>query len=141
MSILRQGIRSQGIRSSAIRSTVLAATAASLVAGPALAQTTIITQEPVQSGTVVTTAPLKLTPVQRQTVYRTIVRERTVAPSQATVEYRVGARIPASAELYAVPQEVAGEVPAIRSYKYMVVNGQVLLVDPATSQVVAELAD
>jgi hypothetical protein len=123
-----------------IRTAVVVATAAGL-AGPALAQTTIITQEPVQSRTVVTTAPLQLTPVQRQTVYRTIVRERAVAPPQATVEYRVGTRIPANAELYTVPQEVAVEVPAIRSYKYMVVNGQVLLVDPATSQVVAELAD
>ncbi len=87
-----------------------------------------------------TTAPLQLTPVQRQTVYRTIVRERVAAP-RGTVEYRVGTRIPANAPLYAVPQEVAVEVPAIRSYKYMVVNGQVLLVDPATSEVVAELAD
>ena len=68
------------------------------------------------------------------------MRERAVAPPQATVEYPVGARIPANAELYAVPQEVAVEVPAIRSYKCMVVNGQVLLVDPATSQVVAEVA-
>jgi hypothetical protein len=104
------------------------------------AQTTIITQEPVQSRTVVTTAPVQLTPAQRQTVYRTIVREK-VAPSQATVEYRVGTRIPADTQLYAVPQEVAVEVPAIRSYKYMVVNGRVVLVDPATSQVVAELDD
>ena len=131
----------QNIRSSAIRAAVLAATAAGLFAGPALAQTTIVTREPVQSRTVVTTEPLQLTPVQRQTVYRTIVRERAVAPPQATVEYRVGARIPANAQLYTVPQEVAVEVPAVRLYKYMVVNGQVLLVDPATSQVVAELAD
>lgn len=136
MSMLRQTLRS-----SAIRLAVLTATSASLAAGPALAQTTIITQEPVQSRTVVTTEPLQLTPVQRQTVYRTIVRERAVAPPQTTVEYRVGTRIPANAQLYAVPQEVAVEVPAIRSYKYVVVNGQVLLVDPATSQVVAELAE
>lgn len=93
-----------------------------------------------QSRSVVTTEPLQLTPVQRQTVYRTIVRERVAAP-QATVEYRVGTRIPASAQLYTVPQQVAVEVPAVRSYKYMVVNGQVLLVDPATSEVVAELAE
>lgn len=129
-------------RHSAFKGATVAATAVTLLAsaGAALAQTTIVTQEPVQSRTVVTTAPLQLTPVQRQTVYRTIVRERVVAPP-STVEYRVGTRIPASAPLYAVPQEVAVEVPAIRSYKYMVVNGQVLLVDPATSEVVAELAD
>jgi hypothetical protein len=121
---------------------VFAATAAVLLAGAGAsqAQTTVITQEPVQSRTVVTTAPVQLTPAQRQTVYRTIVRER-VAPPQASVEYRVGTRIPANAQLYAVPQDLAVEVPAIRPYKYMVVNGRVMLVDPATSQVVAELDD
>ena len=109
----------------------------------ASAQTTIITTQPQTTGTVVATpAPqqFELTPVQRQTVYRTIIRERS-APAQATVEYRVGTRVPEATHLYAVPQEVAVEVPAVRSYKYMVVNNRVLLVDPATSQVVAELSN
>jgi hypothetical protein len=139
--VTRQEIAMQEFRKSALQSAFLAATAATLFTGTALAQTTIVTQEPVQSRTVVTTEPLQLTPVQRQTVYRTIVRDRVAAPPQAAVEYRVGTRIPAETQLYAVPQEVAVEVPAVRSYKYMVVNGQVLLVDPATSQVVAELDD
>ncbi|HUL90332.1 MAG TPA: DUF1236 domain-containing protein [Pseudolabrys sp.] len=121
-----------------------AAIAAVLLAGAsaASAQTTVITREPVESRTVVTTTsePLRLTPVQRRTVYRTIVHER-VTPARPTVEYRVGTRVPESVELYPVPQEVAVEVPAIRSYKYMVVNDRVVLIDPATSEVVAELAD
>jgi len=121
-----------------------AAIAAVLLAGAsaASAQTTVITREPVESRTVVTTTSerLRLTPVQRRTVYRTIVHER-VTPARPTVEYRVGTRVPESVELYPVPQEVAVEVPAIRSYKYMVVNDRVVLIDPATSEVVAELAD
>ncbi len=137
-------------------------TAAAMIAGmgAASAQTTIITQEPtvqapvvvqaptviqapVRSQTVVTTtapAQLQLTPVQRQRIYRTIVHERS-APVQGAVAYRVGTRIPDNTQLYTVPQEIAVEVPAVKTYKYMVVNGQVLLVDPATSQVVAEVAD
>ena len=119
-----------------------AAIVAAVVAGAttASAQTTIITREQVESRTVVTTEPLELTPVQRRTIYRTIVRER-VAPAEPTIEYRVGARLPDSVRLYSVPQEVAVEVPAIRSYKYMVVNNRVVLVDPATSQVVEEVVD
>ena len=119
-----------------------AAIVAAVVAGAttASAQTTIITREPVESRTVVTTEPLELTPVQRRTIYRTIVRER-VAPAEPTIEYRVGARVPDAVRLYSVPQEVAVEVPAIRSYKYMVVNNRVVLVDPATSQVVEEVVD
>jgi len=109
-------------------------------AGAAGAQTTVITREPVESRTVVVSEPLQLTPVQRQTIYRTIVRER-VSPPRPTVEYRVGTRVPESVQLYSMPQEVAVEVPAIRSYKYMVVNDRVVLIDPATSEVVAELAE
>jgi Protein of unknown function (DUF1236) len=119
-----------------------AALAAALLAGAgaASAQTTVITREPVESRTVVTTEALQLTPVQRQKVYRTIVRER-VSPARPTVEYRVGTRVPENVQLYSVPQEVAVEVPAIRSYKYVVVNDRVVLIDPATSEVVAELAE
>ena len=119
-----------------------AAIVAAVVAGAtaASAQTTVITREPVESRTVVTTEPLELTPVQRRTIYRTIVRER-VAPAEPTIEYRVGARVPDRVQLYSVPQEVAVEVPAIRSYKYMVVNNRVVLVDPVTSQVVDEVVD
>lgn len=119
-----------------------AAIVAAVVAGAttASAQTTIITREPVESRTVVTTEPLELTPVQRRTIYRTIVRERA-GPAGPMIEYRVGARVPDSVRLYSVPQEVAVEVPAIRSYKYMVVNNRVVLVDPATSQVVEEVVD
>ncbi|HEY7228936.1 MAG TPA: DUF1236 domain-containing protein [Pseudolabrys sp.] len=119
-----------------------AAMVAALVAGAttASAQTTVITREPVESRTVVTTEPLQLTPVQRRTIYRTIVREHVV-PAEPTIEYRVGSRVPESVRLYSVPRAVAVEVPEIRSYKYMVVNSRIVLVDPATSQVVEEVID
>jgi uncharacterized protein DUF1236 len=119
-----------------------AAIVAVLAAGTtaASAQTTVITREPLEPRTVVTTEPLQLTPVQRRTVYRTIVRDRVV-PAEPTTEYRIGARVPDRVRLYSVPQEVAVEVPAIRSYKYMVVNNRVVLVDPVTSQVVDEVVD
>lgn len=124
------------------QTTIYAVTAAALIGGVSAgaAQTTVITREPVQTQTVVTTQPLQLTPVQRQTVYRSIVRER-VTQAQPTVTYRVGMRVPQTTQLYAVPETVGVEVPAIRSYKYMMVNDRVVLVDPATSEVVGELAD
>jgi len=109
-------------------------------AGTANAQTTVITREPLESQTVVTTEPLQLTPVQRQTIYRTIVQEPVVEAPPPTVEYRVGMRVPPSARLYTVPQSVVTEGPAVRTYKYIVVNRRVVLVDPATSEVVDEFA-
>ena len=119
-----------------------AAIAAALLAGvgSASAQTTVITREPVETRTVVTTQPLALTPVQRQTIYRTIVRE-PVQAAPPTVEYRVGTRVPEGVRLYEVPQDVAVEVPAIRRSRYMHVNNHVVLVDPATSEVVADFND
>ncbi|MSO67450.1 MAG: DUF1236 domain-containing protein [Pseudolabrys sp.] len=50
-------------------------------------------------------------------------------------------RVPQSAQLNAVPEPAAVGVPAVKAYKYMMVNGRVVLVDPATSEVVVELAD
>jgi hypothetical protein len=119
-----------------------AASAAALIAAAtaANAQTTIITREPVQAETVVTTRPLQLTPVQRQSVYRTITRARVV-PAQPTVAYRIGMRVPQTARLYEVPDTVAVEVPAIKAYRYMLVNDHVVLIDPATGEVVDELAE
>lgn len=118
------------------------AIAAALLAGvgSASAQTTVITREPVETRTIVTTHPLELTPVQRRTIYRTIVRE-PVEMAPPAVEYRVGSRVPRGARLYEVPDDVAVEVPAVRSYRYMRVNNRVVLVDPATSEVVAEFVD
>jgi hypothetical protein len=124
------------------RTAILSASAAALIAGAvttAQAQTTVITREPAQ--TVITEEPLALTPVQRRTIYRTIVRERVTTGASPTVEYRVGTRVPADVELHAMPDAVAVEVPAIRRYKYMTVNNRVVLVDPATGQVVEELVD
>lgn len=118
-----------------------AATALAVSATAAYAQTTVITREPVQRQTVVTEEPLALTPVQRRTIYRTIVRERVAMAPPPAVEYRVGTRVPAGVELYSVPESVAVEVPAIRRYKYMTVNNRVVLVDPATSEVVEEFAE
>ncbi|MBI3702761.1 MAG: DUF1236 domain-containing protein [Rhizobiales bacterium] len=120
----------------------LAAIAGALLAGAttAKAQTTVITREPVETRTIVTEQPLQLTPVQRRTIYRTIVQER-VRPAQPTVEYRVGMRVPQTAQVYTVPETIAVEVPAIKSYKYMMVNNRVVLIDPATSEVVEEIVD
>ena len=119
-----------------------AAIAAALIVGAttANAQTTVITREPVQTQTIVTEQPLQLTPVQRRTIYRTIVRERVVQ-AQPTIEYRVGMRVPPTAQVYTVPEAVAVEVPAIKTYEYMMVNNRVVLVDPATSEVVDEIVD
>jgi hypothetical protein len=48
--------------------------------------------------------------------------------------------VPAATTLYPIPQEVAVEVPAVQNYRYMVINNRAWLVDPATSEIVAEVS-
>src|SRR5262249_24818680 len=115
----------------------------------------------------VTAPPLALTPAQRTTIYRTIipqargrgpsgrgrmvpeavapapgVRGRTVnPPAGPDYAYAVGSRVTDASALAPIPQSVAATVPAVRSHRYMVINNRLLLVDPATGIVVAEVAD
>src|SRR5215510_6611720 len=115
---------------------------------------------------VVTAPPLALTPAQRTTIYRTIipqgrgrgpivrerivtesvapalvVRERSVNPPPASAYAAVGSRVSDAYALVPMPQSVVATVPAVRSYRYTVVNNRLLLVDPATGIVVAEVTD
>ena len=53
--------------------------------------------------------------------------------------YVVGSRIPESVPLVAVPDSVAIQIPATRSYSYAIVSGRVYLVDPATNMIVADV--
>ena len=99
----------------------------------ASAQTTTIIE---RSPSVITREHVDLSPAQRTIIYRSVVRERVrIAPS-AGVEVRLGARVPRSVDLYEMPTTIVQEVPTLRRYRYMVVNDEVVLVDPATSEVV-----
>ncbi len=80
-------------------------------------------------------APLQLRPEQRTTIYRTVTRERAVA-TPAGIEVSVGRRVPSGVVLSEFPRAVYVEEPTLEQYRYFRVNNQVVLVDPATSQVV-----
>jgi hypothetical protein len=53
--------------------------------------------------------------------------------------YVVGARVPAATPLAPLPPALIADVPAIRSYRYMTVGERVLLVDPGTGVIVADV--
>jgi len=81
-----------------------------------------------------TAAVIDLTPDQRTTVFRSMTRERIAVAPPADFRARVGVEVPASVELLPVPETI--EVPAIRRYRYTVIENQVVLVDPSTHRVV-----
>jgi hypothetical protein len=95
------------------------------LSGAAQAQTTVITSEAVE-----------LTPTQRTTIYRTVTRESRIVASRPGYRVRPGDRVEETVELHEVPRTVIAEVPVVQRYRFMVVNNEVLLIDPATSEVV-----
>lgn len=113
---------------------------------------------------VVTAPPVALTPAQRTTIFRTIIpqgggrapivkeriwtetapaaRDRVVTqPAVPAYAYSVGSRVADAYALAPLPQSVVATVPAVQSYRYMVINNRLLLVDPATGYVVAEVTE
>jgi hypothetical protein len=66
------------------------------------------------------------------------VTERIVT-TPASVDLTIGSRIPTTVPLYALPPRLGVQIPSVRLYRYAIVDDRVLLVDPATGLVVAEL--
>jgi len=65
--------------------------------------------------------------------------EQEAAPTVYPARYVVGSQLPAGIMLAPVPAATALQVPAIRPYSYARVGGRLLLVDPVTYTVVADI--
>lgn len=102
----------------------------SVAAAPA--QTTTTTTTTVERHT---TAPMTLAPERRRMIVRSVEGERAVVIPEE-VEVSVGRRIPSTVTLSEFPREVYVEEPALERLRYFRVHGRVVLVDPATSEVV-----
>ena len=82
-------------------------------------------------------AGLQLSPQQRSMIFQSVTREKDkvkLPPGQ--INASIGAELPASIELYTVPDPVAAEIPNAKLYQYTIVSGQVVLVDPTSMKVV-----
>ena len=79
---------------------------------------------------------VQLTPQQRTQVYQLVMKEKSAAPAPAGLSLRIGARVPATVQLSDLPDSVASQMPNLREYKYIILQNQVALVDPATNQIV-----
>jgi hypothetical protein len=112
----------------------------------------IVTAPPVETETIVQPAPerriirhrahttqVRLTTRQRHDVLRTIRTERPARTVTERVDYRVGAVLPETVPVYAMPQQVVYEAPALRGYDYTLVGDRMLVVDPASNTVIDEL--
>jgi hypothetical protein len=114
------------------RSIVNAALAATLLlGGGALAQTT-----PDAGQAVEPMKPVLLEPAKQARI-REDVKMRAPAP-QAAVQ--VGATVPTSVSLYALPEDSVTELPQVTTYRFFLAGDSIAIVDPA-SRTVVQLID
>jgi hypothetical protein len=108
---------------------LIIAAAASLLATAANAQTTVTTT----TGT--GNAGIQIEP-QYRTKIKSYVTEKKVRPVTTQERIVVGAKVPASIELEAVPADWG---PTVTKYRYIYSGDRVMLVDPGTRTVVQEI--
>ena len=78
---------------------------------------------------------LILTPTQRTAIYNEVSKDKSkVAPKDFSPV--IGADVPPMIELYMLPEDAVANVPAAKLYKYTMVAGKVVLVDPTKMRVV-----
>jgi hypothetical protein len=80
-------------------------------------------------------APIQLNATQRAAIV-TAVRDTKIPPPGHSFSLDVGARVPPSIELYALPVAALSQAPEAWDLRYTMVQNQVVLVDPANMRVV-----
>lgn len=73
---------------------------------------------------------------QRRQITTVFARHRSEARATVNIDIRVGTRVPRDVKLVAVPQEIVVIVPEYRRFRYFVVGDQVVIVDPASFEIV-----
>jgi hypothetical protein len=64
-----------------------------------------------------------------------------VADPALRTSYVVGTRLPTDVQLIELPETAIAQVPAIAPYAYAMIDGRVLLVDPQTGMIVADITN
>jgi hypothetical protein len=81
---------------------------------------------------------VKLSSEQR-TKITTVIKQQKVEPTRLNVSVRVGTRVPDSVRFHPLPVEVVNVYPEWRGYDYILVDEQIVVLDPRTHEIVAIL--
>jgi Protein of unknown function (DUF1236) len=76
---------------------------------------------------------------EQRTKITTVIREQKVQPTNLNVSVRVGTRVPDSVRFHPLPVQVVEIYPEWRGFNYILVGDQILVIDPATHEIVAIL--
>jgi hypothetical protein len=81
---------------------------------------------------------VKLSSEQR-TKITTVIKQQKVEPTHLNVSVRVGTRVPDSVRFHPLPVKVVNVYPEWRGYDYILVDEQIVVIDPRTHEIVAVL--
>jgi hypothetical protein len=75
---------------------------------------------------------------EQRTKISTVIREQHVAPiTNVNFSISVGTRVPRDASFHPLPEEIVTIYPEWRGYEFILVNDQIVVVDPRTFEIVA----
>jgi hypothetical protein len=84
----------------------------------------------------ITSQKIQLSPAQKTAIYHAVSKDKSKGAAPANFRASIGAQVPASIELYALPPEAVVTAQDASGFRYTMVNNQVILVDPLTMKVV-----
>jgi hypothetical protein len=79
---------------------------------------------------------VQLSAAQKTAIFNAVSKDKSKSASPANFQASIGGKVPSSVELHALPPDAVATAKEASSYRYTMVNNQVVLVDPTTMQVV-----
>jgi Protein of unknown function (DUF1236) len=76
---------------------------------------------------------------EQRTKITTVIKQQKVQPTNLNVSVRVGTRIPDGVRFHPLPVQVIDVYPEWRGFNYILVGDQIVVIDPATHEIVAIL--
>jgi hypothetical protein len=76
---------------------------------------------------------------EQRTKITSIIKQHKVEPTKLSVSISIGTRVPASTHFYPLPVQVVEVYPAWRGFDYILVDDQVVVINPRTHEIVAIL--
>jgi hypothetical protein len=105
--------------------------AALILAGGAIAQT-----PPGDNNTVVPSRSIRITAEQGHVIKEIVLKDKPGESSgSGQSEPAIGDKVPANARLQNFPETVWDKVPQVRTHKFYIANGQVVIVSPSDNTV------
>ena len=102
----------------------IAALSTALLAGP------VIAQAPAPDSSPVPTRSIKITAEQGYIIKENVAKAPATSGQGDSAKVEIGGKAPSGPSLQEFPQIVVEKVPAVKSHKFFVSNGQVVIVDP-----------